>query len=75
MAVRRKSDEQGCARAAGAWRDRKLVAAALESRFDEVCGDRRVLQLPDAAFDPAEVHYAAVWKPQPGDLAGFPTCA
>ena len=28
--------------------------------------------LPDAAFDPAEVHYAAVWKPAPGELAAFP---
>ena len=43
-----------------------------KSRFDEVCEDRRVLLLPDASFDPAEVHYAAVWKPQPGDLAAFP---
>jgi glyoxylate/hydroxypyruvate reductase len=41
-------------------------------RFDEVCPDRRVLQLPSANFDPAEVHYAAVWKPDPGELAGFP---
>ena len=23
-------------------------------------------------FDPAEVHYAAVWKPAPGELAAFP---
>ena len=43
-----------------------------KSRFDEVCGDRRVLQLPDAAFDPAEIHYAAVWKPGHGELAAFP---
>jgi glyoxylate/hydroxypyruvate reductase len=43
-----------------------------KSRFDEVCGDRRVLKLPDAAFDPAEIHYAAVWKPNPGELAAFP---
>jgi len=43
-----------------------------KSRFDEVCGGRRVLQLPDTAFDPAEVRYAAVWKPQPGELAAFP---
>jgi glyoxylate/hydroxypyruvate reductase A len=43
-----------------------------KNRFDEVCGGRRVLQLPDAAFDPAEVHYAAVWKPHPGELAAFP---
>src|SRR5471030_1952517 len=41
-------------------------------RFDEVCGDRRVLLMPDVAFDPAEVHYAAVWKPRPGELAAFP---
>jgi glyoxylate/hydroxypyruvate reductase A len=41
-------------------------------RFDEVCGDRRVLQLPGAEFDPAEIHYAAVWKPVPGELAAFP---
>jgi glyoxylate/hydroxypyruvate reductase A len=43
-----------------------------KSRFMEVCKDRRVLQLPDAAFDPAEVHYAAVWKPGQGELAAFP---
>jgi glyoxylate/hydroxypyruvate reductase A len=43
-----------------------------KARFDEVCSDRRVLQLPDADFDPAEVHYAAVWKPDPGELSGFP---
>ena len=43
-----------------------------KSRFDDVCADRRVLLLPDASFDPAEVHYAAVWKPQPGELAAFP---
>src|SRR5580704_13921460 len=41
-------------------------------RFDEVCADRRVLQLPGAKFDPAEVSYAAVWKPVPGELAAFP---
>jgi glyoxylate/hydroxypyruvate reductase len=43
-----------------------------KSRFEEVCEGRRVLQLPDASFNPAEVHYAAVWKPQPGELAAFP---
>jgi glyoxylate/hydroxypyruvate reductase len=41
-------------------------------RFNEVCGDRRVLRLPGATFDPAEVYYAAVWKPAPGELAAFP---
>jgi len=43
-----------------------------KSRFDDVCRDRRVLLLPDVEFDPSEVHYAAVWKPRPGELAGFP---
>jgi len=43
-----------------------------QSRFDDVCKDRRVLRLPDMAFDPAEVRYAAVWKPAPGELAAFP---
>jgi glyoxylate/hydroxypyruvate reductase A len=43
-----------------------------KSRFVEVCKDRPVLLLPDAAFDPAEVHYAAVWKPAQGELAAFP---
>jgi glyoxylate/hydroxypyruvate reductase A len=41
-------------------------------RFDEVCTDRRVVRLPDAGFDPADIHYAAVWKPAPGELAAFP---
>jgi glyoxylate/hydroxypyruvate reductase A len=41
-------------------------------RFDDVCKDRRVLLLPDVEFDPSEVHYAAVWKPRPGELAAFP---
>ncbi|XUM22952.1 2-hydroxyacid dehydrogenase [Bradyrhizobium oligotrophicum S58] len=43
-----------------------------KARFDDVCGDRPVVLLPDASLDPAEVHYAAVWKPVPGELAGFP---
>jgi glyoxylate/hydroxypyruvate reductase A len=47
-------------------------AARWKRRFDEVCRDRRILQLPDAAFDPAEIRYAAVWKPVPGELAAFP---
>ena len=41
-------------------------------RFDEVCKDRGVFLLPDAAIDTADVHYAAVWKPAPGELAAFP---
>jgi glyoxylate/hydroxypyruvate reductase A len=41
-------------------------------RFEDVCADRPVALLPNAALDPAEVHYAAVWKPVPGELAGFP---
>ena len=43
-----------------------------KKRFDVVCKDRSVLLLPDAAFDPVDVHYAAVWKPAPGELAAFP---
>ena len=43
-----------------------------KTRFDDVCGDRPVVLLPDAGLDPAEVHYAAVWKPVPGELARFP---
>jgi glyoxylate/hydroxypyruvate reductase len=43
-----------------------------QRRFIEVCPGRRVLPLPGAAVDPAEVHYAAVWKPVPGELAAFP---
>jgi glyoxylate/hydroxypyruvate reductase A len=46
--------------------------ARWKARFEAVCGDRRVALLPDAGFDPAEVHYAAVWKPAPGKLASFP---
>jgi glyoxylate/hydroxypyruvate reductase A len=43
-----------------------------KTRFDEVCRDRRILPLPEARQDPAAIHYAAVWKPTPGELAGFP---
>lgn len=42
-----------------------------KARFGAVCRDRRVLPLSEAKLDPAEVHYAAVWKPAPGELAGF----
>jgi glyoxylate/hydroxypyruvate reductase A len=47
-------------------------AARWKARFDAACCDRRVVQIPDAALDPADVQYAAVWKPVPGELAGFP---
>ena len=46
--------------------------ARWKARFDAVCADRAVHLLPDPALDPAKVRYAAVWKPQPGELAGFP---
>ena len=36
-----------------------------KQRFDEVCPDRPVVLLPDAAFDAAAIHYAAAWKPLP----------
>jgi len=42
-----------------------------KARFDQVCPDRAVHLLPNARFDPAEVHFAAVWKPAPGELAAF----
>jgi glyoxylate/hydroxypyruvate reductase len=41
-------------------------------RFDEVCGNRRVWLPPLGDCDPAEIHYAAVWKPAQGELAAFP---
>jgi glyoxylate/hydroxypyruvate reductase A len=41
-------------------------------RFDDVCADRPVFLLPDDTLDPEQVHYAAVWKPAPGELAAFP---
>src|SRR3954470_6842144 len=47
--------------------------ARWQARFQAVCADRRVVLLPDATLDPTEVHYAAVWKPAPGELAGFPS--
>ena len=46
--------------------------ARWKRRFDEVCGDRRVWLATEGVGDPADVHYAAVWKPAPGELAGFP---
>lgn len=46
-------------------------SARWKARFDIVCADRPVVLLPDGALDPAEVYYAAVWKPKPGELASF----
>src|SRR3954451_11627586 len=43
-----------------------------KTRFDAVCADRPVFLLPDQNLDPAEVRYAAVWKPRAGELAAFP---
>ena len=40
-------------------------------RFAGACADRRVVLLPDATLDPADIHYAAVWKPGAGELAAF----
>jgi glyoxylate/hydroxypyruvate reductase len=40
-------------------------------RFDEACADRPVWLMPGGNGDHAEVHYAAVWKPAPGELAAF----
>ena len=43
-----------------------------KQRFAEVCRDRRVLPLAEAKENAEDVHYAAVWKPVPGELAAFP---
>jgi glyoxylate/hydroxypyruvate reductase A len=46
--------------------------ARWKRRFDEVCADRPVWLATEGGGDPASVHYAAVWKPVPGELASFP---
>ena len=51
--------------APGRWRE----------RFLRVCPDRPVALIPDDPIDAETVRYAAVWKPQPGALAGFPKLA
>jgi glyoxylate/hydroxypyruvate reductase A len=43
-----------------------------KTRFEAVCGGRPVWRMPDRDCNPADVHYAAVWKPAPGELAAFP---
>jgi glyoxylate/hydroxypyruvate reductase len=42
-----------------------------KARFEDVCRDRRVILMPATGLAPAEVHYAAVWKPVQGELAAF----
>jgi glyoxylate/hydroxypyruvate reductase A len=46
--------------------------ARWKRRFDEVCVDRPVWLATEGGGDPADVHYAAVWKPVPGELAAYP---
>jgi glyoxylate/hydroxypyruvate reductase A len=41
-------------------------------RFARIYPDRPVALIPDDPIDPALVRYAAVWKPKPGMLGGFP---
>ena len=48
--------------APGRWRE----------RFRRVCPERPVALVPDDSVDPESVRYAAVWKPKPGMLGGFP---
>src|ERR1700748_141607 len=43
-----------------------------ERRFHDVCGDRPLGRATKKGGNPADVHYAAVWKPVPGELASFP---
>ena len=40
-------------------------------RFNEACADRPVWVVAEQDGNPADVHYAAVWKPAPGALASF----
>ena len=47
------------------------AASRWMKRFGDVCPDRSIVEMPDRSFDPNEVHYAAVWKPKPGELAAF----
>jgi glyoxylate/hydroxypyruvate reductase A len=44
-------------------------------RFTRCCPERPVALVPDDAIDPAQVRYAAVWKPRPGALRAFPNLA
>ena len=48
------------------------AALRWRERFTRACADRPVALIPDDAIDPASVRYAAVWKPKPGMLGGFP---
>jgi len=50
----------------GSW-----TADLWKARFEDLCPDRRVVQMPDATVDPLEVQYAVVWTPAPGDLQAF----
>lgn len=47
-----------------------------KARFTVACPGRRIVQVSqetsDDTFDPASVSYAAVWKPQPGELSALP---
>src|ERR1700709_2272937 len=43
-----------------------------KTRFEAVCGGRPGWRMPDRDCNPADIHYAAVWKPAPGELAAFP---
>ncbi|WP_315836319.1 glyoxylate/hydroxypyruvate reductase A [Bradyrhizobium prioriisuperbiae] len=43
-----------------------------KARFTTACPGRPIVQVPEEGFDAASISYAAVWKPRPGELAGFP---
>ena len=53
-------------------RSQNWLPGRWKARFEAVCGNRPVVLLPDPGLDPATVHYAAVWKPVPGDLKAYP---
>ena len=50
-----------------------MVAGALEEPgLTRSAGTAAFCRCPRRRLDPADVHYAAVWKPVPGELAAFP---
>src|SRR5258708_4315198 len=54
---------------------RNWAPARWRTRFLRACADRPVALIPEDAVEAAAVRYAAVWKPTPGALSGFPNLA
>jgi len=43
-----------------------------KTQFERECPDRPVVVLPDPNTSASDIHYAAVWKPAPGQLTQYP---